>query len=372
MARSSLSSRLGALRQAQELTKKTTVKSKEQEVSIKGLDGFHQVAPHLWLREENLPLPQPYWSKDPYLYNGQRQAEDFLFYDTETTGLSGGAGTVPFLVGIGFIKGDAFQFKQYFLSDYPGEGDLLALIKKDLDPTKLHVSYNGKTYDSHLIRTRFLMNRMNWMIPPQLDLLTISRRLWKNCIGSCKLSNIEEVILGIKRQTQDVPGALVPQMYFDFLKSRDAKDLQGVFYHNQEDIYSLVKLLFYIEKIFAHPFEYSLVDRFRLGLCLQEINRPEGPILIEQSASLPHYHSMRYMGNLYKKRGDWDKALSLWRELASIKPYFAYTELAKYYEHKQKDPIKALDYLNLIPLNVLREGQRNELEKRLKRLKQKI
>jgi len=311
----------------------------------KGLEDFIQIGPDLWLRECSFPNPVTFWSPSPYLFNQNRTPGDFLFYDTETTGLSGGAGTVPFLVGIGSIEGPRITFRQYFLSDYPGEPEMLHYLKKELDPDKLHVSYNGRTFDSHLLKSRFLMNRMVWTIPPQLDLLVPARRLWKNVIGSCRLCHIEEKVLGISRTAEDVPGSEVPQMYFDFLKNRDARPLKGVFYHNQEDILSLILLLEQLEKIFHTPLDYPQVDQFRLGLMLQQVGRPEGETLIQRAACPPHYRAMRHLSLLHKKARNWEAASALWKEMQEGMPFFAAMELAKMAEHRQKDPQKALEYL---------------------------
>ena len=128
--------------------------------------------------------------------------EDWLFFDTETTGLSGGAGNTAFLIGLGRVQGDEFLTIQYFLRDYPGEPLLLNLLKKELQKGKLFISYNGKTFDSHLLQTRFLMNRIPFQFGPQLDLLYPVRRLYKRTLPDCRLGTTETFLLNKPRKAR--------------------------------------------------------------------------------------------------------------------------------------------------------------------------
>ena len=121
-----------------------------------------------------------------------------LFLDTETTGLSGGAGTVAFLVGLGFIEGDCFVVEQYLMKDYADEAEMLSRIARRMEGFDSVCTFNGKNFDLPLLSTRFTMCRMreNWRDLEQLDLLYPSRHTWKLRLGSCKLSRLEEFILG--------------------------------------------------------------------------------------------------------------------------------------------------------------------------------
>jgi uncharacterized protein YprB with RNaseH-like and TPR domain len=169
---------------------------------------------------------------------------DFLFFDLETTGLSGGAGTMAFLAAFGkpFPNGK-LRITQYLLLDYPGENDFLQNVLARLNKEKeVIVTYNGKCFDSQIIKSRCLMNRIK---PPEywhVDLLHPSRRLWKNIIQDCSQTSIERNILGIDR-VKDIPGSLAPEIWFEFLKTGETDRLMGICDHNLSDISGLASIL---------------------------------------------------------------------------------------------------------------------------------
>ena len=159
--------------------------------------------------------------------------EKLFFFDTETTGLAGGTGTVPFLLGIGYWTEESFVVEQFFMRDFDEEPSQLTAfiekIKNFSDSGKgVLVTYNGKGFDFPLISTRFITNRMknpmnSW---PHLDLLFYTRRLWKKRLGDCSLGNIEKHILGVKR-TGDIPGWLIPGVFFEFIREEIQKTPAG-------------------------------------------------------------------------------------------------------------------------------------------------
>jgi len=189
--------------------------------------------------------------------------EDFVFFDLETTGLSGGAGTVAFLAAFGKPQGSGkLRITQYLLLDYPGEDDFLQAVLEEFKNERIMVSYNGKCFDSQIIKTRCLMNRIK---PPEyfhVDLLHPSRRLWKNIINDCSQSSIETRILGIDRG-EDTPGALAPEIWFDFLKTGRHERLMGICDHNSSDIAGLASILAAIVLIADDPFG---VKKYRYDL----------------------------------------------------------------------------------------------------------
>ncbi|MGB9594391.1 MAG: ribonuclease H-like domain-containing protein, partial [Anaerolineae bacterium] len=166
------------------------------------------------------------------------------FLDIETIGLAGGTGTVAFMVGLGFYEADAFRVEQYFMRDFPEEPAMLADLARRLDGMDWLVSFNGRGFDLPILTTRFIMNRVPPRLAdaPHLDLLHPARRLWKARLPSCRLSALEKDILGFYRDQADVPGYLVPQIYFDYLRTGDAREIARVFYHNLYDIVSLAAL----------------------------------------------------------------------------------------------------------------------------------
>lgn len=166
-----------------------------------------------------------------------------VFLDTETTGLAGGSGTYAFLVGIGYFRAGNFIIQQYFMRDFHEERLLLIALQKVLSRFAGVVSYNGKCFDLPLLETRFICSRLANPLPDpiHLDLLFPSRRLWKRRLPDCRLGTVEREILGVRR-TGDVPSWEIPLLYFNYLRSRDARPLVRVFDHNRQDILSLAAL----------------------------------------------------------------------------------------------------------------------------------
>ena len=181
--------------------------------------------------------------------------EDFLFFDLETTGLSGGAGTTAFLAAFGRIAAGKLHITQYLLLDYPRESDFLdAVLKEFKNEKSVIVTYNGKCFDSQILKTRCLMNGIR---PPEYlhaDLLYPARRLWKNIIADCSQGSVETRILGLDR-SGDIPGALAPEIWFEFLKTGRTERLQGICDHNCADIAGLSSMLAAMVLIADDPFD---------------------------------------------------------------------------------------------------------------------
>ena len=284
--------------------------------------------------------------------------EKAAFLDTETTGLAGGTGTYAFLVGLGFLKNGLFKIKQYFMRDFHEEKALLFSLHKDLEKFEYVVSYNGKRYDIPLLKTRFIVNRIDFQFENlvQLDLLYPTRRVWKRRLGNCSLSNIESCILNVYRKS-DVPSEMVPQIYFDFIQLGETQLLKRIFDHNAYDIASMVSLLRALCICFDRPqVEKTLdpVDLFSLGrfhLFSGEISKSITFFDLASKGPLEHELKleMRRLSSLaHKKLGHWLEAEQIWLNLLKEHPgsFFSYEELAKYYEHQIKDYTKALHFVN--------------------------
>jgi hypothetical protein len=169
-------------------------------------------------------------------------------FDLETTGLSGGAGTVAFLAAFGRIRDGAFRVRQFFMDDYPAEPAFLAAIGEEMESCALVLSYNGASFDLPLYRTRCVMNGMKPSAPRYaLDLLHPARRLWRRTLPDCTLGSIEREVLGIARG-EDLPGALVPEAYFRFLKEGFHRELELAMDHNASDVYALARLFLAMER----------------------------------------------------------------------------------------------------------------------------
>jgi hypothetical protein len=171
-----------------------------------------------------------------------------VFIDLETTGLSGGAGTVAFLVGLGFFDLGAFQVRQFVLTSHGAERALLAAVSECFDDVDLIVTYNGKTFDVPVMETRWIFHRMALPLDgiPHFDMLHPARRLWRQRAstageiddGGCRLSTLERTLFGVRR-VGDVPGFDIPGRFFQFLRSGDPGPLEPVLEHNRLDLVSL-------------------------------------------------------------------------------------------------------------------------------------
>ncbi len=306
-----------------------------------------------------------------------------VFLDTETTGLAGGAGTYIFLVGVGYFEGDQFCVRQYFMRDYNEERALLSALNDLLANFKAVVTYNGKTFDLPLMESRYIMSGMKMSLkdPYHFDLLYPARRLWKRRLESCSLSTVEREILKVSRD-DDVPGYLIPEIYFRYLRTKDARAIKKVFEHNLQDILSLVALVSRMCFLVEDPLnntEYGM-DIFSIGKMFDEEKRYEQSIhyyteaLKHNLAEEEILEILRLSSFAYKRQGKWEEAEKIWREIIERSReyiYYPYEELAKYYEHYLKDYQKAEtaveEALNIEENIFLRE----KLQCRLNRIKGK-
>ena len=172
-----------------------------------------------------------------------------IFIDLETTGLSGGAGTLAFLVGCGYFDLGAFQVRQFLLTSHAGERGLLAAVADFFDAADLIVTYNGKTFDVPVMETRWTFHRMDMPLEgvPHFDMLHPARRLWRQRPdahptagdeGCCRLSTLERVLFDVQR-VGDVGGFEIPGRFFGFVRSGDPRPLEPVLEHNRIDLVSL-------------------------------------------------------------------------------------------------------------------------------------
>ena len=312
-----------------------------------------------------------------------------LFLDTETTGLSGGAGTVAFLVGLGFVEDDTFVVEQYLMRDYADEPEMLGRIAERMRDFDAVCTFNGKNFDLPLLQARFTMCRMrdDWRELDQLDLLYPARRTWKLRIGSCRLSRIEEFILGQGRE-DDLPGSEVPQRYFDFLKTGDMALLDDIIAHNRQDIYTLGTLLAHLCALYANPErETRRPDLFSMGKALENqgelriskelyrvasIPAPAGSIRSIPENTVAAEAAWR-MYLLARRSRDFGAMREILERMANRRQCREriYVELSKLYEHHYKNPQRALRYAELAARYVPPE-ERENLERRRARLRRKI
>ncbi len=292
-----------------------------------------------------LAVPREVW--EPFLL-GQREPpfdpRAAAFFDVETTGLSRGAGTYCFLVGIGRFEGGAFRLRQYFMPDFSEEGALLELAARDFATCEGLVSFNGRQFDWPLLEMRYTLGRRPppHAGEPHLDLLLPARRLWRGKLPSCALSALERDVLGVGRTEEDVPGYLIPDVYLDYVLQGRTRPMAGVFYHNAMDLLSMVALAARIGQVVAQPTEpdaYNLVSLGRAYACqghyeraLEAFRRAAGSANRHEAAQ-----GRRELALLLKRLGRLDEAMAIWwaeLEGGDVHPYI---ELAKQFEHRLKD-----------------------------------
>lgn len=279
--------------------------------------------------------------------------EEGLFLDTETTGLAGGTGTMAFLIGLGWFDRGRFIVRQIFARDFTEERAALTHLAEIVGAMRFLVSFNGKTFDIGLLSTRYIMNRLHSPFPdlPHLDLLYPARRLIAHRLENCRLSTIEAEVLGLIRRN-DVPGADIPQRYFDWLRGGDARLLQDVFAHNRLDIISLAALMGHLAALTHGLQETAPADaRDLLAVARLYTERQQTSQAQRLLSSLVQSHepalrmaSRKMLSLLYKRTGHWEDAVEIWQEMIREDPgdRFALIELAKWYEHKAQDHAMAL------------------------------
>jgi len=281
---------------------------------------------------------------------------DWAFLDTETTGLAGGSGTCAFLVGIGRITPEGFRVRQFFMRDYCEEASLLDAVARHLAPFRVLITYNGRSFDQPLLETRYRLNRSR---PPfgqleHLDLLYGARRLWKLRYESCRLVDLETQVLGFEREG-DVPGALIPYLYFEYLRTGHAARMLGVFHHNATDILTLACLTGIVPLAFKDPenlpFRHG-AEMAGIARWLREagdLEQARGLFRRAIQAGMPDeliFRTLWDLAALERKLGADEQAVAMWTDLAGVRNPFripALEELAKHYEHRQKDLGRALE-----------------------------
>lgn len=308
-----------------------------------------------------------------------------VFLDTETTGLAGGAGTAAFLIGIGWFEGERFCVRQCFMRDYHEEAALLEGVRAELARFDRVVTYNGKMFDLPLLDARFRLDRGRFPLSdaPHLDLLHPARRLWKARLSSCRLQSLEAALLGLRR-TGDIPGEEIPQVYFDWVRRRDARLLARVFEHNRQDIVSLAVLAVAACRWVEERRAEDPRDLFSLARVMERARRFETSEALYLRALDGDAGPLRGPALLRlawraKRRGEHARAEAYWLEAGEAGEVEAWRELAMHHEHRTRDVDAALVAvergLALVGAARLREVRAfhlaEALEKRRERLRRK-
>ncbi len=328
-----------------------------------------------------------------------RNLREFVFLDTETTGLSG-AGTLAFMVGVGYLERqpvpdddgahEVFVVRQYFLRDPGDEVPMLSMLDELLARKSGLVTFNGRSFDLPLLDIRYMMNRRNGRVldMPHMDLLPLSRRMYRARVGSCALGSLEQSILGVHRTGEDVPGWLIPTLYQNYLRSGDVQPLTGVFYHNRLDLLSMVTLATRLLNEIHQP-QAIEEPRDRLSLAkwqadIGQVDKAEETFrqLLATDLELePYQEALWRLAMLYKQSDRRNEAVPYWQQLAviSMDSVDAHVELAKFYEWHEIDLSKAILWTEQALALVEKRRpssalflKRGELKRRLERLQRKV
>ena len=308
-----------------------------------------------------------------------------LFLDTETTGLSGGVGTVAFEIGVGLIDARGMVIRQYVMRDYSEEAAMLAEIAALLRQADTVVTFNGKTFDLPLLESRMVLSHIRLPVTqmPHLDLLHAARRVYKLRLKRCNLATLEEAVLGQQRK-DDLPGAQVPQRYFDYVRTKEFALLEDVLRHNFDDVKSLACLTsrlcaaFRAPETLTHPEDLLGVGKTLMrGGSVHQARRCFRILRHSTLSSQAHMH----LAVSYKKEREWSEAVKSCQQMIAqgAGGVWPYIELAKYYEHIAKDNERALLYangalryaLNIAPIHGVDEQQTAMIRRRIDRLRRK-
>ncbi len=277
-----------------------------------------------------------------------------LFLDTETTGLAGGTGTLAFLTGLGWFEEQSFVVEQLFLTRPGEERPMLERIRERLAAAGVLVTFNGKSYDWPLLKSRFLMNRLDPPpVPAHLDLLTACRRVYRARLGGVRLVRLEEEVLGFRRE-RDVEGHEIPSLYWSYLRGESAPDLPIVFEHNQNDVVAMAALLAKLHASLAEPrpsedpsdhlglarIAHRAADRERALRFALLAAEGGGDAVISSAAQL--LAARLLIKNKEFARAESQLLGALERSAASLPEL--HLALAKLYEHRLKAPERALPH----------------------------
>lgn len=340
----------------------------------------HDLFPYSDLKDIHDHLNNDLYRQWHFVTGGDDSGYDpnrFLFFDTETTGLSG-SGMVVFLCGFGYFYENKFRVVQYFLPDYPEEPFFLQLAMQHIRSDTILVTYNGKAFDWPMITQRLTINRMEVpKLADHVDVLHPARSLFRRLGDDCSLISLEKLVLSFDRG-EDIPGYLIPAKYFDYLYDRQPGKIPEIIRHNRLDVISLALITRYIpeylsrpEKNNSAPLLEGIINHYfknrRFQSLIDHVSQVSPGYLEEIStvAMLQYSLALKSLGRL-------EPASQIWREVSVNKtgPQVQkhLLELAKYQEHKEKDPESALETVDLILSLEMTPAQKSQVLHRRKRL----
>jgi hypothetical protein len=293
-----------------------------------------------------------------------------VYIDTETTGLSGGSGTLAFLVGVATIETDALEVTQWLITRFAAEAAALSAFAQTLSAADRLVSYNGKSYDLPLLIGRF---RMQGLQPAfeglaHLDLLHPVRRLFGKRWHDCRLLSVEENLLGFRR-VDDLPGSEAPAAWFDYLRSGQAAQLIRVVDHNRQDIISLAIAHAVLAQAITQPGDFD-VDLHALARWLCDSDAGHACALLQAHAGTLCDDGKRLLAQLLRRAGHWSQAVAVWETLAAAGCIESIERLAKYHEHISKDLGAAKRCCDRLPATPAIQHRRRRIDRKINAARQ--
>jgi hypothetical protein len=315
-----------------------------------------------------------------------------LFLDLETTGLSGGAGTVAFLVGCGWFERGAFRTTQFFLNGFAAERALLHLVADLLADVPFIVTYNGRTFDLPVMEMRWQFHRITAPLDglPHVDMLPPARRLWKDVADgsdrSCRLVHLEEALLGYRREGE-VAAFEIPQRYFAFIRYGDPQPLEPVLQHNRLDLLSLAALTARAQRLIGRGADSAAdaCECLSLGRLYRRANhfsRAEDcfrRVAAEaETGRMVREAALHELATLLRRQRRFREAAEAWRELIALghgrsrAARVAIEALAVHHEHRERNLPRARD-LAMCALRAEQDMKRRDAVRyRLARLDRKL
>jgi hypothetical protein len=276
---------------------------------------------------------------------------DWVALDTETSGLAGGTGTWVFMVGLARWRGAGLETTQFLLTRLDAEQAFLEHVSAALAGTGLLLTYNGKTFDLPLLAARLRLARLADLPTgtAHLDLLHPVRRAFATRWPDCRLATVERRLLGRPR-SGDLPGAEAPAAWLAWLRRGDHRGLAGVLAHNRVDLISVAALPAALAAAHRSPARHGAdplrIARWRLGAGDAAGARA---LLLGAGEAALDAAGCRLLARLHGRLGDWCAAVALWERLAASGDTEAREALAKHFEHRERDPRRALAHAERLP-----------------------
>jgi hypothetical protein len=352
--------------------------------------------------ESYLPAAQaPLHLLDPRINQVPDWSRRLVYFDIETTGLSGGAGTIAFLVGCGWFDEEGFTVRQFFLAGPSGERVMLDALGAVLNGASLLVTYNGRTFDVPFMEMRWAFHRSPAATEdlPHFDMLPPARRLWSrrgsdphDPLGAftqegCSLAALERRVLGFHRHG-DVPGFEIPARYFHFLRSGDGSVIEGVLEHNRHDLLSLAAVMSQALWLAAEGPDACREpgEQVALGRLYEQAGLMDRAVhAYERAAAAGDRHAsggaLGRLAVLLRRQQRYAEAADAWQGVLDLSPPGCRTlsplgcraaeALAIYHEHRARDLPSARRYASVLDGAVSGRG-RLDLDRRMRRLDRKL